>query len=126
MQYTKAMIDLIQEARRRAPSKKKPDIKLANPNIFNELIQLYDQSKDHIFKTLVKEIINLAGDPWLEKLHIGSIENTIEKPSNYWVKVYRGQTQLIKKKDSEKLNHIYPSLEKDSSKLVYRGQKVRN
>lgn len=91
MQYTKAIVDLIQEARRRAPSEDKPSIKLANPDVLFELLRLYQKSSDAIFKALVKEVFNLAGDPWPERLEAKPKEKKEvaedEVPEGYVVKV---------------------------------------
>lgn len=62
--YTKAMVDLINEVRRRVPDKTKAVIKLANPNIIDVLIELYFESYDSALQTLIKEIVTLAGEPW--------------------------------------------------------------
>ena len=121
MQYTKAIVDLIQEARRRAPSEDKPSIKLANPDVLFELLRLYQNSSDAIFKALVKEVFHLAGDPWPERLEAkpdekkGGSEN--EAPEGYVVKVYRGQTVLERKASKEKQQSSRP-------KRMYRGQIV--
>jgi hypothetical protein len=122
MQYTKAMVDLIQEARRRAPSEDKPSIKLANPDVLFELLRLYQKSTDAIFKALVKEVFNLAGDPWPERLQAKPEEKKKaakdEVPEGYVVKVYRGQTVLERKASSA------DKPESSRPKRMYRGQAV--
>jgi len=121
MQYTKAIVDLIQEARRRAPSEDKPSIKLANPDVLFELLRLYQKSSDAIFKALVKEVFNLAGDPWPERLEAKPKEKKEvaedEVPEGYVVKVYRGQTVLERKATTDKPESSRP-------KRMYRGQVV--
>lgn len=123
MQYTKAMVDLIQEARRRASSEDKPNIKLANPDVLFELLKLYQKSSDTIFKVLVKEVFHLAGDPWPARLEdkpkTGQMKE--EAPEGYVTKVYRGQTALepkAKNPDSKK------KPESTRPKRIYRGQVV--
>lgn len=96
MNYSKAMIDLISESRRRASSEDKPSIKLANPDVLTELNKIYHKSDDTVLKAVIKETFNLAGEGWPEKL----VESVIEddestQGSRYITKVYRGQTQLI-------------------------------
>lgn len=61
---TKPMIDIIREIRRRSSDDVKDSIKLANPNIIDELIVLYHNSNDPIVIALVKELCVLAGPPW--------------------------------------------------------------
>lgn len=123
MQYTKAMVDLIQEARRRAPSEDKPNIKLANPDVLFELLKLYQKSSDTIFKVLIKEVFHLAGDPWPARLEEKPRTEQVpeEVPEGYVVKVYRGQTVLERKANSpdnkEKSESTRP-------KRIYRGQVV--
>ena len=54
MNYSKAMIDLISEARRRAPSDDKPSIKLANPDVLTELHKIYHHSNDTVLRVIIK------------------------------------------------------------------------
>jgi hypothetical protein len=118
MNYSKAMIDLISESRRRAPSEDKPNIKLANPDVLIELNKIYHDSKDTVLKAIIKEAFNLAGEGWPDKL-IGKKEEIEDaKGPRYITKVYRGQTQLIE---------ILPAAEllANKSKRIYRGQVVR-
>ncbi|GAA6167031.1 hypothetical protein [Sessilibacter corallicola] len=68
MQYTKALIDLIQKARRHAPSDVKSRIKLSDPNVLSELESIYKASDDNTFKNIVKDVFEQAGDGWLSKL----------------------------------------------------------
>jgi len=124
MQYTKAMVDLIQEARRRAPSEDKPSIKLANPDVLFELLRLYQNSSDTIFKALIKEAFFLAGAPWparLEEKPRQSEPTPEDVPEGYVVKIYRGRTVLERKTGSA------DSKEKNEStrpKRIYRGRVV--
>ncbi|GAB2189651.1 hypothetical protein [Sessilibacter sp. MAH2] len=115
MQYTKAIVDLIQEARRRAPSEFKPSIKLANPEVLSILLDLYKKSTDSVFKALVKEVFSLAGGVWSTR--IGELEQTgkVDVEESYSVKVYRGQTRLEPKTASEDIK---------KPKMVYRGRVV--
>ncbi|MEQ9022553.1 MAG: hypothetical protein RLN82_07305 [Pseudomonadales bacterium] len=123
MQYTKAMVDLIQEARRRAPSEDKPNIKLANPDVLFELLKLYQKSSDTIFKVLVKEAFHLAGDPWPARLEDKRKAEQMEEevPEGYVVKVYRGQTVLERKANSPDNKR---KSESTRPKRMYRGQVV--
>jgi len=119
MQYTKAMVDLIQEARRKAPSEHKPSIKLANPDVLAELAKLHIVSTDHVFKAIVKEIFHLAGDPWPERL--AQLEQS--QDDEYVTRVYRGKTTLVKKATAP---HATESKEAsvEKPKRIYRGRVV--
>ena len=118
VQFDRAMIDLVREIRRRVSAEEKPGIKLANPDMFSELLPIYRNSNDVILKTLIKELLERAGDDWLAKL---SAPNEPENKSNYLVKVYRGQVQYQEKPTTE-------TTEKNekSKKMVYRGQVINN
>lgn len=117
MNYNKPMIDLVREIRRRAPSEEKPGIKLANPELLEDLIQIYHKSSDNILKALSRELMNMAGEPWPELLQEG-LPDSGEQKTHFVTKVYRGQTQLVEKPTE--------STEKDSRRPVkiYRGQVV--
>ncbi|MGK0476977.1 MAG: hypothetical protein ACJAYV_002657 [Oleispira sp.] len=117
MNYSKAMIDLISESRRRASSEDKPSIKLANPDVLTELNKIYHRSNDTVLKAIIKETFHLAGGRWPETL-IGNIEEDDSvKESRFITKVYRGQTQLIEVAPEGSIN-------KPKTARIYRGQVV--
>lgn len=90
MQYSKPMIDLVMEVRRRLPSSLKPSVKLANPELLSELLQYYCESRDTITRALIKELMQLAGGSWSTQL-----EQPSAAPSpQVHTKVYRGQVSL--------------------------------
>ncbi len=65
MQFTKPMIDLVYEIRRRVKSDLKPEVKLANPELLPVLVKTFREDKnDTITQTLIKELMSLAGSPW--------------------------------------------------------------
>ena len=68
MNFTKQMIDLVKEIRRRASSEAKPGIKLANPELLEELIPVYQLSTDTVTKALIKELFFVAGEDWPQRL----------------------------------------------------------
>jgi hypothetical protein len=117
MNYSKAMIDLISEARRRASSEDKPSIKLANPDVLVELNKIYHNSSDTVLKAIIKEAFHLAGEGWPEKLIAEVVEIQNDQGPRYITKVYRGQTQLVEVQQRE-----MPAGQK--SQRVYRGQVV--
>ncbi len=93
MQYTKPMIDLVYEIRRRVDSDLKPSVKMANPDMLQELADFYFRTKDTIAKTLIKELLHLAGPQWHQLVEPINTEEHHEIPKQV-VKVYRGQTVL--------------------------------
>jgi hypothetical protein len=114
MNFTKPMIDLVQEIRRRVESEHKPSIKLANPELLNELIPIYQASGDAVLKALMKELFFKAGDDWLAKLEAGELSN-----DKYVTKIYRGQVQLVPVKGDADKVQATPKAQK-----VYRGRVV--
>ncbi|AJQ92341.1 hypothetical protein [Gynuella sunshinyii] len=112
MLYSKPMIELVYEIRRRVPSHLKPDIKLANPDLLDELLLYYQKDADTIVKALIKELMQLAGDPWTDLLT--SQESSSDQ---YVTKTYRGALMLEPRKAGTE--------EKSrSSRKMYRGQMV--
>lgn len=96
MQYTKPMIDLVYEIRRRVDANMKPSVKMANPDMLKELADYHHQTKDTITKTLIKELLFLAGDQWQQLLEPTSSDNVrLQEVPKQVVKVYRGQTTLV-------------------------------
>lgn len=95
MQYTKPMVDLVYEIRRRVDAELKPGVKMANPELLKELAEYHQQSKDTICKALIKELLFMAGPEWLALLEpaASDLPPTPELPRQV-VKVYRGQTIL--------------------------------
>ncbi len=119
MVYSKPMIDLIREIRRRVDADQKPSIKLANPDLLEELIPIYQQSKDNVFKALARELMQMAGETWVEKLQAPIVK---ESPG-FITKMYRGQTRLEKAKTIEASE--LPSRKK-KPKRMYRGMVVED
>lgn len=122
MNFNKQMIDLVREIRRRVPSDDKPGIKLANPELLNELIPIFQMSTDTVTKTLIKELFQVAGDGWPERLVSKSFEVDSDQYDNgepkkkYITKTYRGQTELVE---------VKPMMEdKPQVQRIYRGQLV--
>jgi hypothetical protein len=117
MNYSKAMIDLITESRRRASNEDKPNIKLANPDVLTELNKIYHKSNDTVLKVIIKETFHLAGGHWPDKLVEGMAADDTVTASRFITKVYRGQTQLVE---------VAPkgSIKKTKTERIYRGQVV--
>ena len=116
MQYSKPMIDLLLELRRRVPSALKPSVKLANPDVLNELIAHYPNSTDNVARALIKELLMMAGDPWLNRL-LKPESSPTNKPQ---VKVYRGQVSLSEQAPKPTDDTPQPA----RKTRIYRGQIV--
>ena len=114
MIFTKPMIDLVQEIRKRVPSEHKSSIKLSDPNLLNVLIPIHRSCSDAILQALLKDLFFKAGEDWLDKLEAGEIQK-----EKYVTRVYRGQVQLVpvSKETSEKASV-------KTSRKVYRGQVI--
>lgn len=96
MQYTKPMIDLVYEIRRRVDADMKPSVKMANPEMLKELADYHHHTKDTITKTLIKELLFLAGSQWQQLLEpVSSDAIAMKEIPKQVVKVYRGQTTLV-------------------------------
>lgn len=100
MNFTKQMIDLVKEIRRRASSEAKPGIKLANPDLLEELIPVYQLSTDAVTRALIKELFFVAGEGWPQRLQMPAVASGVESQGDqlrksYITKTYRGQTQLV-------------------------------
>jgi hypothetical protein len=123
MQFTKAMIELVYEIRRFAPSDMKPAIKLANPELFSELRTYYHDDANTVCRALIKELFFQAGDPWASRLMDPNNQTTEQT-----LRVYRGQLQIedrpIKVSENELASEA--EIKKPSSKRIYRGQLVES
>lgn len=95
MQYTKPMIDLVYEIRRRVEPDMKPGVKMANPELLRELADYHRKAKDTITKTLIKELLSLAGAEWHALLQPAATAPSPTEPPKQVVKAYRGQTILV-------------------------------
>jgi len=114
MQYTKPMIELVFEIRRRVPADLKPSIKLANPELLDELSEYHAKSRDVITQTLIKELLQKAGSPWDGYLEAEQRDSGPKQVT----KVYRGQVSLEDAPDHSK--------SKGRPKRMYRGQVIED
>lgn len=115
MQYSRPMIELVYEIRRRVSADLKPGIKLANPDMFQELSNYYQSSKDSIARTLIKELFSMAGEPW------ASLLNKPNEPvaPRQVIKSYRGQVSMVEAKKPAST-----SVQGSKPVRIYRGQVV--
>ncbi len=121
MQYTKPMIDLVYEIRRRVEPDVKPGVKMANPELLKELADYYHQAKDTITKTLIKELLTLAGNEWRALLQSGDHKSDLAKQV---VKVYRGQTTLEDAPKQEVRSGLLVNPPPAKPVRMYRGHPV--
>ena len=121
MQYTKPMIDLVYEIRRRVEPDVKPGVKMANPELLKELADYYHQAKDTITKTLIKELLTLAGNEWRALLQSGDYKADLAKQV---VKVYRGQTTLEEAPKHEMRTELLVAPPPAKPVRMYRGHPV--
>ncbi len=120
MQYTKPMIDLVYEIRRRVEPEFKPGVKMANPELLKELADYHHKTKDTITKTLIKELLSLAGEEWSALIQAAPAETPRAEPPKQVVKVYRGQTILVDAPRPELLAEAAPH----KPVRMYRGHPV--
>lgn len=117
MNYTKAMIDLVKEIRRRATSDEKPSIKLTNPDLFPELQGILADTNDAVMKALIKELFSLVGSPWSEPI----TDINENYPQSIFTS-YRGQAKMKARSVEDKTEA--EAKKKFSSQRIYRGQIV--
>ena len=111
MLYSKAMIDLIHEARKRVPAEVKPMIKLANPDLLEEFYNVYQESDDTILKLIISDLFELAGEPWTGILIEDDRPNEVES---------RG---LMKFFENSLQSKVIPGRGKTKQR-IYRGQLI--
>ena len=115
MQYSRPMIELVYEIRRRVHADLKPGIKLSNPELFNELTDIYHRISCTVTRTLIKELFALAGDPWDTLL-----ENNQKNAAKQVTKMYRGQVSLEDAPRDDKAGE-----QKKKPVRIYRGQIIQ-
>ncbi|BCE03202.1 hypothetical protein [Marinicellulosiphila megalodicopiae] len=94
MQYSKSMIELVMQIRKWMPSDLKPEVKLANPDLFQILANHYHDNPQIIVQALIKELFSLAGENWNDLL----VSTEIMAPQST-MRVYRGQISIEPKSD---------------------------
>ena len=111
------MIELVFEIRRRVPSELKPGVKLANPELFDELIAHYnDKDAKTITKALIKELLTLGGKKWALALETYEAK---QQHNGHQTKMYRG---LVSLEEKEAAANAKPK--PNSKKKIYRGQVI--
>lgn len=121
MTFTKPMIELVYEIRRTCPSELKPAVKLANPELFDELSEYYHGNASAVSKALIKELFLLSGTEWADRL----LTKPTEANPKQQVKVYRGLTIFEDIKEPSRSGSAADP-EKRKPKKIYRGRVVEN
>lgn len=127
MQYSKPMIDLVYEIRRRVDGQLKPGIKLANPDMLRELADLYHQCKDTVTRLLIKELLTLAGETWLAQIDMQTKKAPTPEPVKQVSKVYRGQVTLTDspaQPTTPQATATHPLATPKTQQRIYRGRVI--
>ena len=113
MQFTKPMIELVYEIRRRVSAQDKPAVKLANPELLPTLAGMARASScDTITTALIKELMTLAGGDW--PLQLATNAAPVERQN---VRAYRGQVS-----HQEAQSDVVPAPARPQR--IYRGRVV--
>lgn len=122
MNYTKPMIELVYEIRRLVPSDLKPGIKLANPELFEELLAFYHSGAKTVTKALIRELFLLAGQESRLLSNTEDPEKASSTAKGALTKMYRGVVSLEEK--TQKADKAMDEKPIGKPKRVYRGQVV--
>lgn len=112
MMYTKSMIEHVQQIRKMLPNDMRPQIRLANPDLLDQLSELYWELPDLLIKEKIERLMHQAGPAWADLLQ------RQDKPHPRASRTYRGVElpETPKQKPDRKNPH--------KSKLMYRGQPI--
>lgn len=110
------MIELVYEIRRFVPSEVKPEVKLANPELFEILRRYYHGTATAVTKALIKELFHLAGGEWPGRLNAKNAATPGQT-----VKAYRGQISLEQREENQPAR---PSENLKTAQKIYRGRVV--
>lgn len=116
--YSRSMIELVYEIRKRIESDLKPGVKLANPDLLMELAHYFPSCKDAILKALIKELMELAGEEWQKQLVLPSAR----QENRHTLKAYRGSMSV----ETSPSPPIPEAPKKSGAKMVYRGCVIQN
>lgn len=122
---TKPMIDLVRELRRHASADLKPAIKLANPELFEEVIHWHRETRSSVAKALIRELLRHAGEEWVQRVDTPAAVTPPRSAGNadgkrYITRVYRGQTQIVEAAGKPAADQR----DKGPTLRVYRGRRV--
>lgn len=113
LELDKASYDLIRELRRSLPDDEKSKIRLADPELLQELVALHQRCKDSGRQGLIEQILTQAGASLPEKVQPPASKKTVKG-------MYRGQPVLV-----ESRNPAPPGAKPTvRAKRIYRGQVI--
>lgn len=96
MQYNQPMIDLVYAIRGRLSDSAKRVIKTTNPELLEDLAEIYSASSDAKLCSLIHELLSLAGNTWVDLLHIDAAATDDNSRSNR-ILLYPGKTALAER-----------------------------
>lgn len=76
------MIDLVYQIRRNVPPHAKPTVKLTNPDLLDNLLDLYFQSNNKGLRADIENLMTLAGSAWIDTLRERRRRTEIKVPIN--------------------------------------------
>lgn len=68
MQINRKMVTLFFEIKRNMPYEHREKMKIASPDLAQQLTVIYKKSKRHSLKESIEKFMSLAGDEYLDKL----------------------------------------------------------
>jgi len=89
MTYTKPMIDLVQELRKRLNQELGVKVRISDPDLLTHMCEYYRRSANEATQSLIKELLGMAGKAWLD-----IVSGPAKSPTG---KMYRGQPVLTDK-----------------------------
>jgi hypothetical protein len=121
---SKEMIHILQQLRKRLRSEFGEDIKLSNPDIIQQLLELVDKSHDQKTILLFADLEDMLGIT-LEHSQEGQLTTEgsalSDESSTVIRRVYRGQ--VIEERVARKAPDMVPA-NSQITKRIYRGQEV--
>lgn len=82
MQYSKFMIDLVYQIRRNVPPETKSTVKLSNPDLLDNLLEVYFDSSNKSLRADIENLMALAGSAWIDTLRERRRRTEIKAPVN--------------------------------------------
>lgn len=137
MKYTKSVIALVFEIRKKVPPQFRDNIKLSNPQLDIEFIGLYKTTDDVIVQALIKEVLLQMGSESIGLIspQTSQTNKTQKNKPRKKVKIYRGkeiemdnleaseEPPILKTLASSKVNE---DGQRKKAKRIYRGKVVED
>lgn len=77
----RAMVTLFFEIKRNMPYAQRERMKISSPNIGQQLIAIYEESRSHSLKRLIRDFMERAGSDWAKKLRPEKKNRSLFSPS---------------------------------------------